>query len=97
MAIFIKDNNGAATLVGVVSWVYPGTRPGYPDVYSGLYTFIFLFTNHIIITQIFVLLNYIIEMEIEKKLCCSSGSWGGGHRPFLDPMGLWDRKPVALL
>ena len=31
----VKDNNGAATLVGVVS-AGPPAIPGYPTVYSGL-------------------------------------------------------------
>ena len=47
--IFIKDNNGAATLVGVVSWGKPCAHPGYPTIYSGLYTFTFLFMNHVIL------------------------------------------------
>ena len=35
--IFIKDNNGAATLVGIVSWGYSCASIGIPGIYSGLY------------------------------------------------------------
>ena len=35
--IFIKDNNGAATLVGIVSQGYSCASIGFPGIYSGLY------------------------------------------------------------
>ena len=34
--IVLKDNNGAATLTGVVSWGEACAKPGYPTIYAGL-------------------------------------------------------------